>query len=252
MYYFTQCGSSQLCSCSKWTSSFFFFFTRYFSFFLAFCTCRKYFKEIPKNPPMFSWTNLLTLTVFLPVVSFLVAPSLHPCLYWWSSPLIRYENAEVCVKGAVSCCSECHQFSRSEQVWDSWRRGDKHCPTSGWHIVTLTLKHHCLWTAFWKKFSKIVSASFSSNASPYLCSEYPKGFNENSSILLKFTSIFLQCLCTRYKTKGNESPYIFFSLSPRSMPFKLCQWILKKITHKFLRMVGHLWVSVGTLTLHTL
>lgn len=90
-------------------------FTRYFS---SFPQCFTHLEDISgkfqkkkKNPHIFSWTNnMLTLLQYFCQQPVLALPSLYPCLYLWSSPVVRCENAEVRVKGAVSCCSESHQF----------------------------------------------------------------------------------------------------------------------------------------------
>lgn len=82
-----------------------------------------------------------------------------------------------------------------------------------------------------KKLLKIVSATSASKASLSVCSKYPKELNENSSILLIFISILLQGLSTRNNNNKKENPYVFLSLSPKPVHFKLYQWILEGVTH---------------------
>lgn len=119
----------------------------------------KYFREITKNPHTLSWTNLLTvLQYFLPVTPFLVLLSLYPCPYLWSSPVVICENAEVYVKDAVSCCSESHWSSGSEQPGTHAERVMNFASTLG---VTLSPQH---WnsTAYGWHFEKALKNSFCS------------------------------------------------------------------------------------------
>lgn len=79
LYYFTHHGSSQLWSCCwGWNSSFIYQIFLLFS--PVFHTPRKYFRDIPKSPHIFSWTtNPLTLLQYF----------CHVCVFCLYLPFIQ-------------------------------------------------------------------------------------------------------------------------------------------------------------------
>lgn len=94
------------------------------------------------------------------------------------------------VKGAVPCCSESCQSSRSEEPGIHAEGVMNLAPTVGGRLSSWRWNSTACGQHLKKTLLKIVSAASASNASLNLCSKYPKGLNENSGILLIYLHLF--------------------------------------------------------------
>lgn len=145
----------------------------------------------------FPWCFLYL--VFLPIVLFLVPPSPYLYLCLWSS-LVRCENVDVCVKGAVSCCLEGYQSPRSDQIWRSDAEVDNEpCLSSGCHLNTVIQlfvnsiqKKNAI-----EKFLQLLSLMYLSICAPHT----QRGWMRTEAF-----SCSSQCLCARNKTEWDEKP----------------------------------------------